>query len=454
MRMPQFTSTEPDRALDWLGRTASFASIVAIFAIYSGACYFYSGSNGGTPLNPLKPSYVYYFLYACAGLVILRSLSQAKAPKFPIALTAFLIFMVAVTLLAGSAGFSDPITRRYVVLRSNYFLLIPSLLIIFGAIPRISPLVYSVRAVTVFTATLNLLIIFLPDLFPIRMTAYPGRAGGLIFEPNNCALLVASTIPFMCLGARPPTRYVLYAISIVAILTTFSREGIVFWIFSVGLAEFLPPGGRVRITRSQSAIIFTAVLVGIAIYPFIPLILDGAINLLKPFLNADTLGRLSGRLTGDSASSERFYVAELGYQEFLKAPIFGHGVGYAGSWSYKVSVHNMVLMMMLEYGVAGLLLLLWFVIALFSMPRPYGIWAGVLFLMTIPFVHYYFDLPCFGIGMALCWAASRHEAEFLNPQAPRRVELRRARVQPRRRLAAASAEDHAPEAPQAERGSS
>jgi hypothetical protein len=435
MRMPRLVSARSDEQSAWMGSLATFASLVVVFIIYSAACYFYSGSKGGVVLNPLKPSYVYYFVYGAAALICVGYFVKGRMPKVPIALTSFLLFMVGVTLWAGSRGLQNEIVSRFFVLRLNYFILIPAILIIFGALPSIKPIVYGVRIVTIFIMVLNAAIIFLPNLFSIRMTPYPGRAGGLIFEPNNCALLVTATIPFMCLGARQMTRYLLYAISLAAILTTFSREGIVYWIVAVGLAEFLPPGGGLRLTRTQAVVLLAMAVVGIAIYPFITLILEGAISLLKPFLNADTIGRLSGRLTGDSASSERVFVAQLGYQEFAKAPIFGHGVGYAGAWSYRVNVHNMVILMMLEYGVFGLALLLWFVLALFAIPRPYGIWAGVLFLVTIPFVHYYFDLPCFGIGMALCWAASRHEGEILRPRAARRVNTRPVRVQARRRIA-------------------
>ena len=271
--------------------------------------------------------------------------------------------------------------------------------------------ILSFRAVVIFTCVLNVLEVVMPHIFPFKMSQQWGRAAGLYGDANQCAQFIVSALPFMCLRSSSLSRLLYCLIATVGVMFTFSREGFLMLVLSIGLVYFCQPGVKFRLTPLQIFIAGAGVIVVLALAPFTRDLIDAGVNALKPFLNADTLARLQGT-TNDSSSQERLFVAQLGLEEFMKAPIFGQGPGATHSWSYQISVHNMFILMLVEHGIVGLIMLGIFIWSLFQAKWPYGIWAGALFLITTPFTHTYFDLPYYGLIFSTCWAASRFDEEL------------------------------------------
>lgn len=323
----------------------------------------------------------------------------------------WLVVFAIATLATHSNTSGDPIKDKITIFRVNFCVVTICYYLLFANISSINPIIWAARFVLVFTCILNVFEVITPGIFPVKMSAQWGRAAGLYGDANQCAQFIASALVIVCLRTTPIVRAAFCLIAAIGVLFTFSREGFLILTLAIILVNFCRPGRKLTVTPAQAAGFVAITIVGLALMPFARDLLDLGVNALKPFLNPDTLARLQGNTT-DSSSNERLFVAQLGLQEFMKAPIFGQGPGTTHSWAYQISVHNMFILMMVEHGVVGLLLIGAFIYCLFRMKWPYGVWAGMLFLITTPFTHTYYDLPYYGLIFSTCWAASRFDEEL------------------------------------------
>jgi O-antigen ligase len=120
---------------------------------------------------------------------------------------------------------------------------------------------------------------------------------------------------------------------------------------------------------------------------------------LWPYLDANTTARIEF-LSYDS-TEERMAVLQRGWEAFEAAPLFGQGIGYTYAWDFPVSVHNMMLLMLAEMGILGGVWYLLFLASLAQYPRPFGLLACSVILVTGLFTHNHLERPAVAIVIAL-----------------------------------------------------
>jgi O-antigen ligase len=85
--------------------------------------------------------------------------------------------------------------------------------------------------------------------------------------------------------------------------------------------------------------------------------LESEFNIDPSFVTDRLLWILDPEGRSDFSQAERLQLAEQGWRQLLASPIFGNGVGSTEFWQLRSSTHNLYLMLGSDFGVAGLLVL-------------------------------------------------------------------------------------------------
>ena len=178
------------------------------------------------------------------------------------------------------------------------------------------------------------------------------RAGGIFLQPN----LAGSAVPFLLatvmVRVRPAFRLVCVILSIAAVVLTFSRAGLlmVVLVISMGyLRGYLPRvwtfiavlACALTLAQFQSSVVVEEVFH-----------VDEGNGLARLTRADDYVSReaLSSDVRGD--------LARAAWNDALREPFIGSGVGYSWLWTDRqhAGTHNIYLRHMLEYGLLGALL--------------------------------------------------------------------------------------------------
>lgn len=348
-----------------------------------------------------------------------RAADFARAPYALI--IALLIYgaLVAVSLVA----FPDA-NRDEIKLRAG-FLIVTILSIMAASLPIDLRLVLGVlRMATLGACALNALEYFAGGMLPWQFSNVPGRAAGFYINSNSAAAAIALATPLICLGMRRSTSVMIYLVTGAGVFLTFSRSGLINWVLAVFLTELFVRSGP----RSRDRTVFLMMLGFLALLGavFRNFIMESLIDLLQPYLDDNTTGRLLFNLS-DSSTLERLALADGAWRLFLDFPLTGSGVWLGERWTFDRLPHNFYLLTMAEFGVAGLAwlaLLLW---ALVRQPRRFGwVCAGVFGIAAL-FNHNVIDTPLFAILLALYSAAAIHggPASLTGPRSYLRGRARR-----------------------------
>ncbi|HYG28008.1 MAG TPA: O-antigen ligase family protein [Caulobacteraceae bacterium] len=251
------------------------------------------------------------------------------------------------------------------------------------------------RVVIIASALIVLAEFFSGFSLPAMMTTVPGRAAGLFENPNITGVFFTFALPVVTIGLRPVHRAFWYGLTLTCVFLTFSRGGLALCALAILLVEVFPvQGGGSALMRR---LVIGAVLVATAVPAYV-LISTFIVSNFGSELDANTIAR--ARLEGDSSSDVRMYVLKLAWQEFSTSPIWGHGTGAADRWEADVSVHNQFGLIAMEYGVIGLAWFAAFLGTLWSMPRPFGIWATSMFVVAGMTLHNLFDGATYALLLA------------------------------------------------------
>jgi O-antigen ligase len=181
------------------------------------------------------------------------------------------------------------------------------------------------------------------------------RSRGAFGEPNQTALIFALYAPLIAsfaFGKRQfKVLYVLLAIFCVsAIITTSSRGGVLA--LAMGFLSFM-------------LLIRNKISIGHKIFLLISLPLCGLIawNILPEAYTEQLLNRLSflgeKKINAQEASAGRTYLWQIGIKMWLESPVFGNG-WTAFSSANNVAVHNTFLLYLIELGLIGAILFVYF----------------------------------------------------------------------------------------------
>ena len=391
-------------------------SCVIVAVLYSGYGYF-------ALTQPDSPFKAVYFLYAALATAVACLFVPGSSPianRPPIGFFAVLaifafVCIIQLPFLSANAHVYQSFEQRMV-----WILMTAAFILLLSNVKDISPVIATLGVVVIVMCALNIAEAMTPWALPELYTRVSGRSAGFHEDPNISATFIACAIPLVCARIPLAAKFAVYVITLFGVLFTVSRGGLLLWFLAVTLSAFTnvrrPP--RATLTLIVSVVVLS--MIGLVILFAYQPILAALVEILRP-ISGDVAARLAGGT--DQSSLERLYVLRLGWDTFLSSAIFGHGVGYTLRWGYAVGVHNMTLMMLVEYGLVGGAILVAFVRELFRFAWPYGLWIGALFLVGGLFLHTYFDIANVGLMFALYWVAGARLYGRGDPVPPRHVSI-------------------------------
>ncbi len=209
-----------------------------------------------------------------------------------------------------------------------------------------------------------------------------GRTAGFYGDANLAAAAIGTLLLLSVDFSRQNLKSMLIVgISLLAIISTQSRSGIIFAFLLSAAYIFLPRGrdtfsGGTRTTLAVSGLFLLIITVVIA-----GQILD---------IDSSQAWRIRSLLTldiSDISSQGRIYSAEDALDGFLSA--FWTGLGLGALPAYAYSPHNAYLAVALEYGVGGLVLYFVVIIHALSKVFRFGIRRALTnLLLTFQFAYY------------------------------------------------------------------
>jgi O-antigen ligase len=238
------------------------------------------------------------------------------------------------------------------------------------------------------------------ELFnPLTFSLVLGRSAAFYRNPNQCGMALIFGMIFS-MGVLPQRYRIAYAILVaLGVGLTLSRAAMLGW--SVSTIAFLITG-EIRLKRSW--------LIGLAatsifVFALIPWWDDLLYQLNSAgVLNANVVNRLqwfSNPNFSDSSASDRWQVLEVAWQKLADSPIVGQGVGASQNLllvekDVEISSHNQYLNLMVDQGIAGILILPLMIIALTWRARGEArrvsrIFAAYIFTLGF-FTHNVFEL--------------------------------------------------------------
>lgn len=372
--MTQALSADRGRIDD--GGVLALTGALAIYGlVYSHLATFLT-SKAGVPSTPVNLAIFGLGLILASGIFVRRSLTRSSVGIL-VAVLAYVFILLGSLSFLGEQAFS--LTRDRLVwamVSSGAIILLSNLRspTLFLLIVRVVILVSAMLVIAEFASGFSL---------PVVMTTVPGRAAGLFENPNIAALFIPMALPVVTIGLKPVHRMFWYALTLTCVVLTFSRGGLALCALAIVLVEAFPVQ-RAGVTSLRRLFILALLAVtAVSLYGLISTLL---IENFGSELDANTIRR--ARLEGNASSDIRLYVLRLAWDGFSTSPFWGHGTGAGERWEVQdVSVHNMFGLVALEYGVIGLTWLGGFLLALWSIPRPFGIWAASLFTVASVTTH-------------------------------------------------------------------
>jgi O-antigen ligase len=198
-------------------------------------------------------------------------------------------------------------------------------------------------------------------LVPIGLstsTGIVGRGGGFLLNPNSAAVSLVVLQLAVVPRLTPRLAAIISTLTVVGVLLTFSRGGLIAWVTMI-LLQVL----NGRLSRWFGVAVIT---VAFSLIVFAQPVIDRVYDTVDPaWTNSITRIQwmLGTRPATDFAAQERAGVFEYGVQQFRDSPLFGHGLGYTWGWGNEDNTHNLILRHLVEYGIIGALIFPTFLLA-------------------------------------------------------------------------------------------
>lgn len=339
----------------WPTTPTTFALGSFLFVLYIGVLKDMAQSKCAKLIQLYASSkHILWGYFAIAVLSLLFALHPTMLSNYTLGETSFLYVYSMVVLLA---SYSIAIFQS---IRSNIkVIFVLALLVYFGSI----------------VADL-----FVPNLF----TNVIGRAAGFAVNPNTGALtLIMLMVASADWKAYKITDGFLWMMTAVGVFVTFSRGGLLIFFISftmyVYFAFFKSKSKKKMIQAAITLFIIYACIVLLVI----PLLGQG--QLFKDYTAQKRFATITQLIGGDSDTvkdDSRIDLVDLYLNKISNSPIVGYGSGYTEK--QPIGPHNMYLQAWINLGAAGIILLLYFIAALFAYFIRNRDFRGVAF--TIVFV--------------------------------------------------------------------
>ena len=257
-----------------------------------------------------------------------------------------------------------------------------------------------------------------------RFTKNLGRAAGMYVNANlsGSMLVFGMALTVWLLPKR--IRFLYCVFVALGVLITFSRSSILMWVVAMLTLSWL---NAFHLKKIPSLMGMGMIVLALGI----TLMAGAWLNLFKVTgtdakLSDDATNRISRSFfeQEDSSARSRVYIAKHALQMYLQAPVFGHGLGVSGKGHKAASVHNMYLLLALQLGVFGLLLMFTLLYILWSANTDSSRLILILYGFAGLFGHNYFEQPAVMLVVALAISgihgrpAQSKEKEVMQQKAP------------------------------------
>ncbi len=392
-------------------RTAAICAFSAYLASYIGLFLLAHDLPGP------RPSYVYAMLMAFAFAVILFSDDAKKEiarQSWTLHLLAIYIAFIAIQVAVSAAS---EMRIQVFIFRVEFVASLVALIGLFGIANARQPVRMTLLGVNIFGSLMNFVQLAEPRLFIDPSHPVIDRAYGLYLNPNSSGLFIATLIPLTASILPKSLRYGYYALTLAAVILTFSRGAWLLWILAVVITETFLSEARSGHRRLLPRIVAIGLVLG-ALYVLFLTFSD----FIAPYLSANTWSRLHG--THDTSIEQRIFLIRLGLQQFADNPLFGSGIGESYLWSYGQDLHNMFVMFLAEHGLFGLVILIALLIAWWRANETFGPPLVILFLASSVATNNFFDNPSYALLVA-AYIAGRLPDQVNNKRSPPTARRRR-----------------------------
>jgi hypothetical protein len=244
-----------------------------------------------------------------------------------------------------------------------------------------------------------------------------GRAAAMFINPTMAAEAALLIFIFACAVIQPRHRLILFVLMTAGIVVTFTRSAIIatflLWLMFV-YKRILP----------RATVIVTAILIVIGVMSFGAFEsylgnrqdFEGALENVQARLNFFSDANLT-----DDSSLERAAVVKGGLELFMQDPVFGAGAGATQFWSLRVSTHNQLLLLAVEYGILGIVLWAWLAVILWNgrFFQTRGLQLAIVFLYVFMsmFTHQMLDSASYWLAAFAMASIRREGATIRNREA-------------------------------------
>lgn len=256
------------------------------------------------------------------------------------------------------------------------------------------------RTAAMIALSITIPICFIELIFGSIFSVTEGRAAGLYGNANDAGAAILLCLLFVIDLRRPtPGGLLLAAVAAAAVVSTFSRSGILFAVGLFGLYAFLPRSGAARSGGAQRMLALAAIAVFAAIS-----IVWMSQNL---DLSDEAAMRLNSILTGNVADASAQGRVRLAQQalDVARENFWGHGLGFVER--KDVEPHNTYLYLAIDYGIPGVLLYLTILFGALGSALRAGwrrganaILVALLLIWSSFFTHYVVNGAFFAIAFA------------------------------------------------------
>ena len=357
---------------------------------------------------PMVGIYLLYFALVCP-----LQVSQVVAKP--------LFWFWSITLVVPAAMYflgSSPILFAWptLVLRISFFACLAGSAVLLSGPDAPRVLRTAARISLAIAVTLSFADLFFEN--PYNRAEVTGRTAGLYSDTNKSAAAIGTLLLLSVDISKQSFKSILVVgISVLAIISTQSRSGMIFSAILLAAYLFIPQG---RGTFSLSS------RLGIGIAGVFVLFL--AVAVAPALIGLDTSGswRITSLLSldfSDPSSQGRLDVLSYAVSQFFDAFWSGHGLGSARF--YDISSHNAYLELAFEYGVGGLLLWVFLLLVPIVKSMRFGLSSSITVLMITFQIFYYgffsHGAPSF-VVFAVFFAAVLTGAAYMNPDQTQTLE--------------------------------
>jgi len=331
----------------------------------------------------LKPLYWHLLIMGFAALTILAR-SDEVFVKYPRAFLAWIAIYLGQLLISYLYSSQTEVALDHLIYGLETSALLFSFVTLLLTIPTPKKTITNtLLIVVIFSVCINYLDFFVPSF-----SETAGRAAGFYENPNSAGYVIA--ISMVLSSVAVPRRYRLAYCVIVGtgVLITFSRSSWILW--AIGMIGLSVTGKLFLQARLASFLAIGTV----SIFVIYSLWSGGMLDVFystgfDKYLDSNTIARLSGgeSISQDGSIGARAEMARISLVEFQQHPWFGAGLGATKEWLSTERPHNLYLMVAVEAGIFGLLVLWLLIGILWRNVDSVGRVAVVMYAVSCLFSH-------------------------------------------------------------------